>query len=48
MTMIYMDKDIRVKQPANSYQFNDWETWLDSKPVGEVPDSLLNPVLWEK
>lgn len=48
MTMIYMDKDIRVKQPANSYQSNDWKTWLDSKPVGEVPDSFLNPVLWER
>lgn len=47
MTMIYMDKDIRVKQPANSYQQNDWQTWLDSKSAGTVADSYLNPVLWE-
>ena len=47
MTMIYMDKDIRVKQPGNSFQQNDWQTWLDSKPVGAVADSYLNPVLWE-
>jgi ectoine hydroxylase-related dioxygenase (phytanoyl-CoA dioxygenase family) len=48
MTMIYMDKDIRVKQPTNSYQDNDWKTWLDAKPVGEVADSYLNPILWER
>lgn len=48
MTIIYMDKDIRVTPPANSYQDNDWKTWLDSKPIGKVADSYLNPVLWEQ
>lgn len=48
MTMIYMDKDQRVMQPKNSYQIADWETWLASAPVGSVPDSPLNPVLFSR
>ncbi len=48
MTMIYMDKDQRVMQPRNSYQIADWETWLASAPVGSVPDSPLNPILFSR
>lgn len=48
MTMIYMDKDIRVAPPANAFQENDWVTWLDRTPVGEVADGALNPILWEE
>jgi ectoine hydroxylase-related dioxygenase (phytanoyl-CoA dioxygenase family) len=48
MTMIYMDKDQRVMQPRNSYQVADWETWLASAPVGSVPDSPLNPILFSR
>ena len=48
MTVIYMDKDIRVVQPTSSYRTADWETWLDSKPVGSVADGKLNPVLFQK
>ncbi|RDB05910.1 phytanoyl-CoA dioxygenase family protein [Runella aurantiaca] len=48
MTMIYMDKDQRVMQPRNSYQTADWETWLASAPVGGVPDSPLNPILFSR
>ncbi len=48
MTMIYMDKNMRVAEPKNEYQKNDWRTWLDSKPVGSLADSFLNPILWER
>ena len=48
MTMIYMDKDQRIIQPKNSYQQADWETWLASSPVGSVPDSPLNPILYSR
>jgi ectoine hydroxylase-related dioxygenase (phytanoyl-CoA dioxygenase family) len=48
MTVIYMDKDIRVVEPTNSYRAADWKTWLDSKPVGSVADGSLNPVLFQK
>ncbi len=46
MTMIYMDQDIRITAPNNTYRRADWETWLDSKPVGSVADGALNPVLY--
>ncbi|HEY9008763.1 MAG TPA: phytanoyl-CoA dioxygenase family protein [Ohtaekwangia sp.] len=46
MTMIYMDKDIRVIEPTNSYRMNDWKTWLDAVPVGSVANSKLNPILY--
>ena len=48
MTMIYMDKDQRIIQPKNSFQKADWETWLASSPVGSVPDSPLNPILYSR
>jgi ectoine hydroxylase-related dioxygenase (phytanoyl-CoA dioxygenase family) len=46
MTMIYMDKDIKVATPQNSFQEKDWEKWLDKKEIGNTPDSHLNPVLY--
>ena len=46
MTIIYMDVDIRVTEPANRWQRADLETWLDGKPTGRVADGPLNPVLW--
>jgi ectoine hydroxylase-related dioxygenase (phytanoyl-CoA dioxygenase family) len=46
MTMIYMDDEQRITQPQNSFQQADWETWLDSKPVGSKADSALNPQLF--
>ena len=47
MTMIYMDKDIKVVEPTNKYQTADWQTWLDSRPVGSVADGQLNPILYQ-
>lgn len=48
MTMIYMDKDIRIVQPTSSQRENDWKTWLDSKAIGSVADGKLNPVIYRK
>jgi len=48
MTIIYMDKDIRIVEPTNKYRIDDWNTWLDSKPVGSVADGKLNPILYKK
>jgi ectoine hydroxylase-related dioxygenase (phytanoyl-CoA dioxygenase family) len=47
MTMIYMDKDIQIIEPRNSYQNNDWKKWLGGLPVGSVANSEINPILWE-
>lgn len=46
MTVIYMDKDIRLKDPENKNQINDWNTWCPGAEVGEVINTPLNPLLF--
>ncbi len=46
MTVIYMDKTMRLKQPTNRNQENDWHTWCPGATVGQVIDTALNPVLY--
>jgi ectoine hydroxylase-related dioxygenase (phytanoyl-CoA dioxygenase family) len=45
MTIIYMDADIRVAEPTNDFQRNDWRDWLGGVAVGSVASGPLNPVL---
>ncbi len=45
MTIIYMDKDMRLKKPSNDGQQNDWETWCPGAKIGEVISTRLNPIL---
>ncbi len=47
MTIIYMDKDMKLKQPENENQQLDWDTWCPGAKVGQLIDSPLNPVLFE-
>ncbi|KAA9038643.1 phytanoyl-CoA dioxygenase family protein [Ginsengibacter hankyongi] len=47
MTMIYMDKDMVLKQPENKNQLLDWETWCPGAEVGKQIDTPINPVLYE-
>ncbi len=47
MTVIYMDKDMRLKYPENENQQADWDTWCPGATVGEVINTPLNPVLYE-
>ncbi|MFN8303771.1 MAG: phytanoyl-CoA dioxygenase family protein [Saprospiraceae bacterium] len=47
MTVIYMDKDMRLKNPDNDEQRNDWHTWCPGVRIGAVIDTPLNPVLFE-
>ena len=47
MTVIYMDKDMRLKEPENDGQQNDWDTWCPGAKIGEVIDTPLNPVLYD-
>jgi len=47
MTIIYMDRDMRLKSPDNQSQINDWNTWCPGATIGEVTNSPLNPVLFE-
>ncbi|MBK5278228.1 MAG: phytanoyl-CoA dioxygenase family protein [Bacteroidia bacterium] len=46
MTVIYMDKDMRLKEPANENQIDDWNTWCPGAEVGKVIDTPLNPILY--
>jgi ectoine hydroxylase-related dioxygenase (phytanoyl-CoA dioxygenase family) len=47
MTIIYMDKDMRLKKPSNDGQQNDWVTWCPGAKIGKVINTPLNPVLYE-
>jgi hypothetical protein len=47
MTIIYMDKDIKLKAPENKNQQADWDTWCPGAEVGAVVATPLNPILYE-
>ncbi len=47
MTIIYMDKDIRLAEPKNQNQQNDWDAWMPGAKIGEVIDTELNPMIYE-
>jgi hypothetical protein len=42
----FMDADITVAEPVNDDQRADRRGWLADTPVGSVPDTPLNPVLY--
>lgn len=48
MTVIYMDKDMRLKTPVNTMQENDWAQWCAGAHVGRIIDTPLNPVLFSR
>jgi ectoine hydroxylase-related dioxygenase (phytanoyl-CoA dioxygenase family) len=48
MTIIYMDRDMRLAEPKNSNQKLDWEVWCTGAKVGEIINSPLNPVLYSR
>jgi len=47
MTIIYMDKSIKLKKPENENQFNDWKQWCPEAVVGETINTQLNPILFK-
>jgi ectoine hydroxylase-related dioxygenase (phytanoyl-CoA dioxygenase family) len=46
MTVIYMDKEMKLKNPENDNQVNDWNTWCPGAEIGEEINSPLNPVVY--
>jgi ectoine hydroxylase-related dioxygenase (phytanoyl-CoA dioxygenase family) len=46
MTIIYMDKNMLLKNPENTNQLNDWNTWCPGAKVGEVINTALNPIIY--
>lgn len=45
MTVIYMDSEMKLKEPENENQKEDWEVWCPGAEVGETIDTPLNPVV---
>jgi ectoine hydroxylase-related dioxygenase (phytanoyl-CoA dioxygenase family) len=48
MTIIYMDKDMTLMEPKNENQVADWEAWCPGARIGEVINTPLNPILYQK
>lgn len=47
MTIIYMDRDMRLKAPENKNQQLDWDTWCPGAQIGEIINSKINPVIFQ-
>lgn len=47
MTVIYIDRDMRLKTPGNAMQEADRARWCPGAEVGKVIDSPKNPILFE-
>jgi ectoine hydroxylase-related dioxygenase (phytanoyl-CoA dioxygenase family) len=48
MTVIYVDADMIISEPANRNQEVDLETFFPGARPGEIPDTKLNPVLYRR
>ena len=46
MTVIYMDGEMRVSDPANDHQRDDLRKWLPGLAPGDRAASEANPQLW--
>jgi len=46
MTIIYMDSEMRLAEPANKNQRIDWQAWCPDVKVGEIVDAPLTPVIF--
>jgi ectoine hydroxylase-related dioxygenase (phytanoyl-CoA dioxygenase family) len=46
MTVIYMDAAMRLKEPCNPMQHNDWQRWCPGARIGEPIATPLNPVIY--
>jgi hypothetical protein len=47
MTIIYMDRDMRLASPQNENQVLDREAFCPGIAEGEIIDSDVNPIVWE-
>ncbi len=46
MTIIYVEDGIRLVEPRNKAQQNDWNTWMPGAEVGEAVKTAMNPLLY--
>jgi len=47
MTIIYIDRDMRLAEPMNPNQRIDWQAWCPDVGVGDIIDAPLTPVIYE-
>lgn len=45
MTIIYMDREMVLKEPENDGQRHDWNTWCPGAQIGKCIETPLNPVI---
>jgi ectoine hydroxylase-related dioxygenase (phytanoyl-CoA dioxygenase family) len=48
MTIIYMDRDMRLAEPKHQNQKLDWDVWCPGVKIGEIIDSPLNPIIYSR
>jgi ectoine hydroxylase-related dioxygenase (phytanoyl-CoA dioxygenase family) len=46
MTVIYMADGIRLAEPSNRHQENDWNSWMPGAVIGQPVATELNPLLY--
>lgn len=46
MTIIYMDQDMKLVEPKNKFQQDDWNNWMKGAKIGETIDTPTNPILY--
>ncbi len=46
MTVIYMDSNMKLQEPENQNQIDDWNTWCPGAKIGEIINTPLNPVVY--
>jgi ectoine hydroxylase-related dioxygenase (phytanoyl-CoA dioxygenase family) len=47
MTIIYMDKGMKLKDPENENQIKDWNKWCPGAEIDKEINTPLNPVIYE-
>jgi ectoine hydroxylase-related dioxygenase (phytanoyl-CoA dioxygenase family) len=48
MTVIFMDRDMKLKNPDNRNQIKDWNTWCPGALIGEIINTPINPILYQR
>jgi len=48
MTIIYMDRDMRLAEPKNQNQKADWDGWCPGAKIGEIIATPLNPIIYSR
>jgi ectoine hydroxylase-related dioxygenase (phytanoyl-CoA dioxygenase family) len=48
MTIIYMDKNMRLSKPQHQNQWDDYEAFCKPTKFGEIIETEKNKIIWEK